>query len=215
LRLVLAELLLRRGDNAEIVFGVLEVILGGDRIARTLCVARELQIFLGDVRSSATDLDLGAVGFVNPGQWILPAAAILVVTTAATTTAIVAHALLVLTVSHCRASHQPLICCSIVTSVPVSEICRSVNDAFESQSRYKTRQIWNATYALLSDPAHASLRTIARLTAAPAASRTVPPMGPGSGRSALELGFDLVPQYQAFVHFAISAARLLLPSRLL
>jgi hypothetical protein len=27
-------------------------------------------------------------------------------------------------------------------------------------------------------------------------------------RSALEFGFDLLPQYQAFVHFAISAARL-------
>jgi len=32
--------------------------------------------------------------------------------------------------------------------------------------------------------------------------------GSSQGRSALELGFDLVPQYQAFVHFAISAAGL-------
>ena len=33
LRLVLAELLLRRGDQAEVMLGVLVVVLGGDRIA--------------------------------------------------------------------------------------------------------------------------------------------------------------------------------------
>src|SRR5262249_31021400 len=47
--IVLAELLLRGRDHAEIVLGVLIIILGRDRIAGRLCVARELHVLFSDV----------------------------------------------------------------------------------------------------------------------------------------------------------------------
>src|SRR5947209_7962174 len=48
-RLGLPELLLRRGDQAKIVLGVLKVILRAHRIARGLGVACELDVLLRDV----------------------------------------------------------------------------------------------------------------------------------------------------------------------
>ncbi len=63
--LVLAELFLGRRDQAEIMLGVLVVVLGGDRVAGRARIARELKIFFGDVRSRAADLDVGSVRFVN------------------------------------------------------------------------------------------------------------------------------------------------------
>jgi len=53
--LSLAELFLRGGDQAEIMFGMLIIILGGDRITGTLRVTGQLQIFLGDVGRRAPD----------------------------------------------------------------------------------------------------------------------------------------------------------------
>ena len=47
--LILAKLFLRGGDQTEIMFGVLIIIFGGDRISGTLRVASELEIFFGDV----------------------------------------------------------------------------------------------------------------------------------------------------------------------
>src|SRR5262249_36304416 len=67
LRLVLAELLLGGGDQAEIVLGVLVVVFGGHGVAGGPRVAGELQIFLGDVRGCAADLDVGPVRFEHPG----------------------------------------------------------------------------------------------------------------------------------------------------
>ena len=61
LRVALAELLLRGGNQAEIMFGMLIVVLCGNRIARTLGVARELNIFFRDVRSCAANFDVRAV----------------------------------------------------------------------------------------------------------------------------------------------------------
>jgi hypothetical protein len=46
---LLAKLFLRGGDKTEIMFGVLVVILGGNRIAGTLGVTRKLDIFFCDV----------------------------------------------------------------------------------------------------------------------------------------------------------------------
>ena len=71
LRLALPELLLRGGDQAEIVLGVLIVVFGGDRIAGGLRVARELDVFLGDVDGGAADLHVRAVRFVDPRQRIV------------------------------------------------------------------------------------------------------------------------------------------------
>ena len=48
-RLALAELLLGRGDQAEIMLGMLVVVFGRDRIAGGARVARELDVFFGDV----------------------------------------------------------------------------------------------------------------------------------------------------------------------
>src|SRR5262245_7895529 len=59
--ILLAELLLRSGDQTEIMFGMLVVVLGGHRIARSLRVARELNVFFRDVRSGAADFDIGTV----------------------------------------------------------------------------------------------------------------------------------------------------------
>jgi hypothetical protein len=59
--ILLTELLLRRGDQTEIMFGMLVVVLGGYRITGSLRVARELDIFFRDVRSSAADFDIGTV----------------------------------------------------------------------------------------------------------------------------------------------------------
>lgn len=101
LRQVLPELLLGRRDQAEIVLGMLVVVLGGDWIARTLRIAGELQIFLGDMGGGAANLDVGAVGFIDPGHRVL-AAAIRVVTVVPVT-----HPLFILTVSHEVPFRQP------------------------------------------------------------------------------------------------------------
>ena len=48
--LVLAELFLRRCDQAEVMLGMLVVVFGSNRVARCGArIARELEIFLGDV----------------------------------------------------------------------------------------------------------------------------------------------------------------------
>ena len=61
LRLVLPELLLGGSDQTEIMFGVLIVVLGRNRIARTLRVSRELDIFFRYMRSGAANFDVGTV----------------------------------------------------------------------------------------------------------------------------------------------------------
>src|SRR5664279_555075 len=68
---LLPELFLRRGDQTEIMFGVLVIILGRHRIAGALRVARELDIFLGNVRGGAANFHIGPVRLVDSRQWIL------------------------------------------------------------------------------------------------------------------------------------------------
>jgi len=58
---LLAELFLRGGDQAEIMLGVLIVVLSGHRIARALCITRKLDIFFRNMRGGAADLDVGTV----------------------------------------------------------------------------------------------------------------------------------------------------------
>src|SRR5579862_1864825 len=96
--LALAKLFLRGGDQPEIMFGVLIVILGGNRIAGALCIAGELEIFFGDVRCRSPDFYVLPVGLVHPRQWILVMMATLTIATA--------HAL-ILTVSHGLLFRQP------------------------------------------------------------------------------------------------------------
>jgi hypothetical protein len=75
-RVLLTKLFLRRSDQAEVVLGVLIIILGGHRVARSLRVTRELDVFLRDVRSGAADFDVGTVRFVNAREGILTLAVV-------------------------------------------------------------------------------------------------------------------------------------------
>jgi hypothetical protein len=95
--LTLPELLLRRGNDAEIVLGMLIIILRRNRVAGALCVTRELKVFFGDVGRGSTNFYVRPVGLVHPRQWILMMPTFAVAT---------AHAL-VLTVSHGLLFRQP------------------------------------------------------------------------------------------------------------
>jgi hypothetical protein len=95
----LTQLLLRGGDQAKVMFGVLIVMLGCDHIAGTLRVAGELKIFFGDVRRRTPDLYVLPVGLVDARQRILMMATLTVAST---------HAF-VLSVSHGYLFHQPRI----------------------------------------------------------------------------------------------------------
>src|SRR5262245_56968911 len=96
--IVLPELLLRRGDHAVIVLGVLIVILRRDRITRRLRVARELDIFFCNVRWISANFHVRAVRFVHPHHRVVTLAVIVAS----------AHAL-VLTVSHGSPVANPFI----------------------------------------------------------------------------------------------------------
>jgi hypothetical protein len=97
-RILLAELLLRDRDQAEIVLGMLEVIFSRNRIAGRLRIARELKIFVCDMVGRATDFDVGTVRFVNPSQVVVTAAIVVLLIVAPAHTLMVL--VLMLTVSH-------------------------------------------------------------------------------------------------------------------
>ena len=98
MRIVLPELLLRGGDQAEIMLSVLIIVFRRDRIARRVRVARELDVFLGDMRRRSANLDVGTVRFEHPRHGILVFAMIIIVVVIIVVAA--AHALVVLNVSH-------------------------------------------------------------------------------------------------------------------
>jgi hypothetical protein len=101
IRVLLAELFLRRGDQAQIMLGVLVIILGGYRVARGRRIARQLNVFLGDMGRRSPNLHVWAVRFINPCERILIFAVMLVVVVTTP------HALVVvLTVSHGFPVHQ-------------------------------------------------------------------------------------------------------------
>ena len=105
LRLVLPELLLRGGDQAEVMLGVLVVVLGRDRVAGRARVTRQLNVFFGDVRGGAADFDIGSVRFEHPGHRVLTAPVIIIVVVIVIIP--VTHPLVVLTVSHVSPLFQP------------------------------------------------------------------------------------------------------------
>jgi hypothetical protein len=94
----LAQLFLCGGDQAEIMFGVLIIIFGGDRISGTLRVAGQLQIFFRDVGCRSSNFHVLAVRLVHPRQRILVVAALAIAS---------AHTFVVLTVSHGLLFRQP------------------------------------------------------------------------------------------------------------
>jgi hypothetical protein len=92
-RVLLAELLLRGGDQAEVVLGVLVMVLGGDGVAGGLRIAGELQILFSDVVRGTADLHLGSVRLVDTRQGVVMVPVVALIAVASP------HAL-VLTVSH-------------------------------------------------------------------------------------------------------------------
>jgi hypothetical protein len=102
LRLILPELLLRRGDQAEIVLSVLIVVLGSNGITGAARITGELDVFLCDVGGSTADFDIGAIRFEDPGHRVLAAPIIVIIIVVAVVVVVVPHPLVVvvLTVSH-------------------------------------------------------------------------------------------------------------------
>ena len=93
---LLRELLLRRRDDAKIMFGVLKIIFRRDRIAGRRRVTCELDVFFGDMGRIAADFHIRAVGFITAAERVwAPAVVIVVIIVAAT-----AHTLLLLTLPH-------------------------------------------------------------------------------------------------------------------
>ena len=62
--------LLRRRDQPEIMFCMLEIALRHDWIARSLRVARQLEVFFADVVGRSTNFHIGAARFIGPRQRI-------------------------------------------------------------------------------------------------------------------------------------------------
>ena len=58
---LLAELFLGCGNQAEIMFGVLVIILGGHRVARGHRIARQLHVFFSNVGCGSPNFDFRAV----------------------------------------------------------------------------------------------------------------------------------------------------------
>ena len=76
---LLVLLFAERKDDPVIVFGVLEVVLSQDVIAGRLRIARQLQVFLGNMRRCTPDLDVGSVGLKAPRQRILAFAVVIII----------------------------------------------------------------------------------------------------------------------------------------
>ena len=74
---LLAELFLRGGDQPEIMFCMLIVVLGRYRVAGTLRVACKLDVFFCNVRGGATDFYVGTVRFIYARQRILAFAVVI------------------------------------------------------------------------------------------------------------------------------------------
>ena len=70
-RRALAELFLGGGDQAKIMFGVLKVIFGGNRIAAGLRVARKLKIFLRNMRRGTANFDIRPVQLIDARERIV------------------------------------------------------------------------------------------------------------------------------------------------
>jgi hypothetical protein len=126
--LTLAELFLRRRDQAKIVFGVLVVILRRYRIARGACVSRELDILLCDMRGGSSNFDIRSIGFENSGHRVLAAPVVIIVVIIIVVIVVAAtHTLVVVrTVSHfCLLSIQV----AVIDLVEARRIATARNEA--------------------------------------------------------------------------------------
>src|SRR5271166_5714823 len=60
----------RGGDQSEIVFGVLKIVLRGARVAARVSVARQLKVSFSYVQRSATNSDVRAVRVIRTSQGV-------------------------------------------------------------------------------------------------------------------------------------------------
>jgi CBS domain-containing protein len=123
IRLALAELFLRGGDQPEIVLGMLIIIFRGDRISGALRVAGQLKVFLGDVGGRSSNFDVLPVGFVHARQRILVVMTTLPVTPAHTFVLTVSHGLLFCQPPFCATARKPPLrftefCSKAITTAP-------------------------------------------------------------------------------------------------
>jgi hypothetical protein len=176
--LALAELLLRRGNHAEVMLGMLIIILGRDRVAGTLRIAGKLEILFGDVRCRTPDFHVRPIGLVHARQWILVMATLAVATP---------HAL-VLTVSHGCFSANPFICgetraaasldpksfTEFHYAVMSQQIQLSANTALSQSSHHRRarRNAANLRYALHSKMRAAPIKLLGLNLAIPFAVRS-------------------------------------------
>ena len=79
LRLLDGHLRLCGGDDAVVVLGVLQIVLGHDAVAGTHRIARQRRVFLGDLLRRAADLHVRAVALIVAGQRIGPLAVVIIV----------------------------------------------------------------------------------------------------------------------------------------
>jgi hypothetical protein len=61
---------LRGGDQSEIVFGVLKIVLRGDRVAARVSVARQLKVSFSNMQRTATNSDVRAVRVIRTSQGV-------------------------------------------------------------------------------------------------------------------------------------------------
>jgi hypothetical protein len=97
--LALPELLMRGRNHAEVMLGMLIIILCRDWVAGRLRVTRKLNVFLGNMVRGAADFYVRPVRLVNPSEWIVMV-----------TLAVAPPHTLVLSVSHGSPIRQPLVC---------------------------------------------------------------------------------------------------------
>jgi hypothetical protein len=124
--LTLAQLFLGGGDQAEIMFGVLIIIFGGNCVSGALRVTGQLEIFFGNVGCGSSNFYILPIGFVHTRQWILVMATLTIIIIIIIATA---HAL-VLTVSHDLLFRQPLICSDTDAA---ASLCRM---SFNSEAKF-------------------------------------------------------------------------------
>jgi len=126
--LTLPELLLRRGDDPEIVLGVLIIIFRCNRVPGALRVTGELKVLFGDMGRRTANFYVRSIGLVHSRQWIL-----MMMPTFAVATA---HAF-VLTVSHDLLFRQPPLTSAALLPLILSKFTR-FHRAAASRSRFST-----------------------------------------------------------------------------
>jgi hypothetical protein len=95
----LLHLRLGAGDNAVVVFCVLQIVFGNDTVARTLGIAGKLGVFFGDMLCGTANFDVRTRAVIGPGQRVATLAVEIVVIVISTTAVATAAAVITATPS--------------------------------------------------------------------------------------------------------------------